>query len=130
MGGDGRVVVVCAHDVRREALDESSAIARALFPALDPARERVCSCVGQMRAPPFVDLVFTAKPEDGRVTVQAGGDDDLDPELGAAFVGCIGSVVATFAPLASGACDNAGKASFVYPVRLDLGPADPEQEAR
>jgi hypothetical protein len=126
IGGDAQVVVVCANDVQRQALDSSSAIERALSPVLDPARERVCACVGRMPAPAFVDLVFTARPEEGRVTVQAGGDDDLDPDLGPALVACIGTVVATFGPLPSEACSDAGKASFVYPVRLELGRVSPQ----
>ncbi|MGA7120783.1 MAG: hypothetical protein WBY94_11830 [Polyangiaceae bacterium] len=119
-GGDARVVVICANDVRREAFDESSVIARSLSPALIPARERVCACAGRVRPPPFVDLVFTAKPEEGKVTVRAG-DEDLDPELGPPFVACVGALVATFTPLQSGACPEAGRASFVFPVRLELG---------
>lgn len=127
LGGDARVVVVCASDVRREAFEETSAIARALFPALDPAHDKVCACAGRLRAPDFVDLVFTANPEEGRVTVRADGGEDLDPELGAAFVACVGTVVATFAPVPSRACPEAGKASLVYPVRLDLGPDAPAE---
>ena len=127
-GGDARVVVVCANDVRREAFDESSVVARTLSPALVPARDRVCACAGRVPAPPFVDLVFSAKPEDGRVTVKAG-DDDLDPELGPAFVACVGALVAAFAPLPSEACPDAGKASFVFPVRLGLEPVGPSRGA-
>ena len=124
IGGDGRVVVACAHDVQRRSLDPTSAIARALSPALDPARERVCACAGRMRAPPFVDLVFTARPEDGQVTVRPSDAEaeDADPELGPAFAACIGTVVTTFDPLASGACPDAEKASVLYPVRLELEP--------
>ncbi|MBV9946502.1 MAG: hypothetical protein JOZ69_06620 [Myxococcales bacterium] len=122
VGGDGRVVVVCAHDVRRRPIDESAAIARALEPGLDPAREKICACVARLKAPPFVDLLFTAQPEEGRVTVQAGGDDDLDPEFGPPFVACIGTVVATFAPLKSDTCAEPGKVAFIYPVRLELAP--------
>jgi len=124
-GGDARVVVVCANDVRREAFDESSVIARSLSPALVPARDRVCDCAGRVRAPAFVDLVFTAKPEEGRVTVKAG-DEDLDPDLGPAFVACVGALVAAFAPIPSEACPSAGKASFVFPVRLGLEPGTDE----
>jgi hypothetical protein len=120
-GGDSRVVVVCNNDVQRESLEGSSEMARALFPALDPAQERVCACTGRLRVPPFVDLVFTAKPDEGRVTVQASAEDDLDPELGPPFIACIGSVTASFAPMPFGACPE-GKASFVYPVRLELEP--------
>ena len=122
MGGDARVVVVCANDVRRQPLDESGETMHALSPGLAPARERVCACAGKLAPPAFVDLVFTAKPEDGRVTVQASGDQDLDPELGPAFVACVGTVSVTFAPRPSDACSGAGKVSFVYPVRLDLAP--------
>jgi hypothetical protein len=120
IGGDGQVVVVCAREVRRQALDQAKNLARSLAPALDPARERVCACAERMRAPTFVDLVFTSKPEEGRVTVQASGEDDLDPQLGPPFVACVGTLVARFAPLSSEACSDAGKASVVYPVRLDL----------
>jgi hypothetical protein len=122
VGGDGRVVVVCSHDVRRRAIEDSESIARSLIPALDPTREKVCSCVSRLKAPPFVDLVFTAQPVEGRVTVQAGGDEDLDPELGPAFVACVGTVVANFAPVASNECADPGKIAFIYPVRLELAP--------
>ncbi|MDP9002399.1 MAG: hypothetical protein M3O46_20090 [Myxococcota bacterium] len=122
IGGDGQVVVVCANDVRRQALDEASPAARALSPALDPTRERVCACVGRLRAPAFVDLVFMATPEEGRVTVRASTDEDLDPELGPAFVTCIGTVTVAFASLSSEACSDKTKGSFIYPVRLELGP--------
>ncbi|HZU83600.1 MAG TPA: hypothetical protein VE987_11815 [Polyangiaceae bacterium] len=122
IGGDGRVVVVCSHDVRRQALDELGPAAGALFPALDPARDKVCGCVAGGKAPGFVDLVFTAKPEDGQVTVQASGDDDLDPDLGPALVQCIGTLAASFPPTASNLCEGGGKAVLIYPVRLDLAP--------
>jgi hypothetical protein len=111
--------VVCGKDVQRQSLEESSEMAQALFPALDPAQERVCACSGRVRTPPFIDLVFTAKPDEGRVTAQATADDDLDPEIGAAFVACIGTVTASFAPKPFGACP-AGKVSLLYPVRLEL----------
>jgi hypothetical protein len=129
IGGDAQVVVVCPGDVQRLALDSGSAFGRALSPALDPARERVCACAGQVPAPAFVDLVLTAQPEAGRVTVHAGAGDDLDPDLGPAFVACVGTVVATFEPLPSDACPGAGRASFVYPVRLELGRGPPEDVA-
>jgi hypothetical protein len=130
IGGDAQVVVVCAGDVQRRALDAWSAIVRALSPALDPARERVCACVGRVPPPAFVDLVLTAQPEEGRVTVQAGAGDDLDPDLGPAFVACVGTVVVMFGPLPSEACADAGKASFVYPVRLELGRGSSENVPR
>jgi hypothetical protein len=122
IGGDARVIVVCDKDVQRRALDESSAVAGALAPALEPARERVCGCVARLRPPPFIDLVFTAKPQEGAVTVRASGDDDLDPELGPDFVACVGTVVAKFVPLPSDVCAGAAKASYLYPVRLELEP--------
>jgi hypothetical protein len=122
IGGEGKVVVVCAHDVRREGFDDSGEIARALFPVLDPARERVCGCVHRGRPPAFVDLVFTARPEEGRVVAQAESNEELDPDLGPPFVACVGTVVATYAPVPSLVCPGAGKASFVYPVRLELSP--------
>ena len=126
-GGDAQAVVVCPSDVRREAFDAASVIARALSPALGPARDRVCDCAGRVHPPAFVDLVFTARPEEGRVTVKAG-DDDLDPDLGPAFVACVGALVAAFAPLPSEACPAAEKASFVFPVRLGLEPATGDAE--
>jgi hypothetical protein len=120
-GGDSRVVVVCGKEVQRQSLDQSSEMARALFPALDPAQERVCECTRRMHAPPFIDLVFTAKPDEGRVTAQASAEDDLDPELGPPFLACVGTVAASFAPTPFTGC-SVGKASFVYPVRLELEP--------
>jgi hypothetical protein len=120
IGGNARVVVVCDKDVQRRALDESSAVASALAPALEPARQRVCGCVGRLRPPPFIDLVFTAKPQEGAVTVRASGDDDLDPELGPDFIACIGTVVAKFVPSPSDVCAGAASASYLYPVRLEL----------
>ena len=120
IGGDGRVVVACPGDVQRVPLDPAGPMARALAPALDPARERICGCIGRVKAPPFVDLVFTANPEEGRVTVQADDNGDVEPEVGPPFVACIGTIVATFAPVASQACPDGAKASVVYPVRLEL----------
>jgi len=123
IGGDARLVVVCSTDVRRQSLDESSAAGRGLAQALEPARERVCACAHSGKAPEFVDLVFSARPQDQRVTVEAKGDEDLDPELGPAFIACIGTVSVSYSPQPSDACDGAGKVnSFVYPVRLELGP--------
>ena len=129
MGGEGKVIVVCAHDVRRAALDESPALGRALYPAMDPAQSRVCACAGRLHPPPFVELVLTARPEEGRVTVEAKGEEDSDPELGPAFVSCVGSLTATFEPVRSGACPGGEPASFVYPVSIDLG-QDAEGHAR
>jgi hypothetical protein len=121
LGGEGKVIVVCAHDVRRAALDESPALGRSLYPALDPAQSRVCACAGRLHPPPFVELLVTAHPEEGRVTVEAKGEEDTDPELGPAFIACVGTLTATFEPVRSGACPGGGAASFVYPVSIDLG---------
>jgi hypothetical protein len=121
IGGDGRIVVTCANDVQRQPLDESGALARALAPGLDPSRERICACAAKLHAPPFVDLVFTAKPEQGNVTVRANADEDVDPDVGAAFVGCVGTITASFTPIHSGACPQ-GQATAIYPVRLELEP--------
>jgi hypothetical protein len=121
MGGDGRVIVVCAHDVRRATLDESPALGQSLYPALDPAQSRVCACARRLRPPPLVELVLTAHPEEGKVTVEAKGEDDSDPELGPAFVACVGTFTASFEPVRSGACPGEDHASFVYPVSIDLG---------
>jgi hypothetical protein len=122
VGGDASVVVVCANDVQRRALEDSASIARSLSPGLDPARDKVCACVARLRAPAFVDLVFTAQPSEGRVTVEARSEDDDDPELGPPFVACVGMVSASFPPLSTDACSGPGKVAFIYPVRLDLAP--------
>jgi hypothetical protein len=113
---------MCPDDVRREALDPAGPVAPALAPGLDPARERVCGCASRVAPPPFVDLVFTAKPSEGRVTVEAKDDDDADPTLGPAFAACVGTVTASFSPLPAGGCSGAGAATYVYPVRLELSP--------
>jgi hypothetical protein len=114
---------LCPDDVRREALDPAGPVAPALAPGLDPARERVCGCASRLAPPPFVDLVFTAKPREGSVTVEAKADDDADPTLGPAFAACVGTVTAKFAPTPQGGgCGGGGAATYVYPVRLDLTP--------
>ncbi|MDP9035143.1 MAG: hypothetical protein M3O50_10070, partial [Myxococcota bacterium] len=126
--GAGRVVVVCGSDVRREPLDESGPMARMLLPALEPARARVCGCVDRVAAPPFVDLVFTARPESGQVTVAANEVDDLDPELGPPFIACVGELVVRSGAWASDACSGAAgggkddRVMVVYPARVDLAP--------
>jgi hypothetical protein len=122
VGGSAQVVVMCPSDVRRAALDPAGPMAPALAPGLDPARDRVCGCASRMPPPPFVDLVFTAKPVEGRVTVEAKDDDELDPALGPAFVQCVGTVTAKFAPAHGGGCEGGGAATYVYPVRLELAP--------
>lgn len=125
--GAGRVLVVCGSDIRREPLEESGRIARMLAPGLEPARERVCACIERLGVPPFVDLVFTARPDTGRVTVEGSEMDDLDPGLGPPFIACIGKVVARFEASPSDACSGGAgqgrddKAVIVYPARVDLG---------
>jgi hypothetical protein len=121
IGGDGRVVVTCSNDVQRLPLDESGPLARALAPGLDPARDRVCACATKLRAPPFIDLVFTAKPEEGHLTVRANADEDADSEMDTAFAGCVGTITASYTPIRSGACPG-GPATAIYPVRLELEP--------
>lgn len=120
IGGEAQVVVFCPGDVQRKPLDPSGPMAAALAPALDPARDRVCSCAARMQPPPAIDLVFTAKGREGRVTVEAKDDDD--PEGGAAFADCVGTPAATFAPAAADVCPAGAPATLVYPVRLELAP--------
>ena len=122
VGGSAQVVVMCPSDVKREPLDPTGPMGSSLTPALDPARDRVCSCAARMAPPAFVDLVFTAKPDEGRVTVEAKDDEELDPTLGPPFLACVGTVTATFAAGRTSACEGGGAATFVYPVRLDLAP--------
>jgi hypothetical protein len=122
VGGAAQVVVMCPSDVRREPLDPNGPLAPSLAAGLDPARERVCQCAAQLPVPPFVDLVFTAKLDEGRVTVEAKNDDDLDPAAGPRFVECIGTVTARSAPMPGAACGAGAPATLVYPVRVDLAP--------
>jgi hypothetical protein len=118
-GGPGRVVVVCGSDVRRQAV-EPGAMTRAIDPALEPARQRVCACAAKMPVPAFVDLVVTSSPDQGRARVEASEpDDELDPAVAPAFVACVGSLVATFARLHADTC-GAGEATFVYPLHVEL----------
>ena len=121
VGGAAQVVVMCPSDVQRRPLDPAGPIAAALAPALDPAHDRVCGCAAKLAPPPFVDLVFTAKPGDQTVSVQAKNDEELDPTLGPAFVACVGTVTAR-AGGTSGTCEGGGAATVVYPVRLELAP--------
>jgi hypothetical protein len=81
----------------------------------------VCACATKSHTPPFVDLVFTAKPEEGHVIVRATADEDANSETAGAFVACVGTIRASFAPIASGACPS-GPATAIYPVRLELQP--------
>lgn len=123
VGAGAQAVVLCAGDVRREPLDPKGPLAGALAPGLEPARARVCGCAERMHAPPFVDLVLTAKLDEGRVTVEAKADDEeLDPDLGPPFVACVGSLTATFTPRRGPPCGSGAATSAVYPVRIEIGP--------
>jgi hypothetical protein len=117
-GGPGRVVVVCGNDVRREPFDPSGSMIRAISPALEPARQRVCNCAAHLQAPAYVDLVVTTVPSEGRAKIEAS--DPEDDELGPPFVSCVGHVVATFPPARPEACSDHGKVVFVYPFRVEL----------
>ena len=117
--GRARAVVVCGTDVHRQDI-EPGPIARAIDPALEPARQRVCACAGQMPAPAFVDLEVTVMPDEGRAFIKAAEpDEELDADLATAFAACIGTVKATLARSHVDAC-GAGKAVLVYPFRVDL----------
>jgi len=118
-GGAGRVVVVCGSDVRRQDV-EAGAMTRAIDPALGPARERVCACASRLALPAFVDLVVTSWPDEGRASVAPGElDDELDATLATPFMACIGTVKTAFARSHGDTC-GAEKATFVYPLRVDL----------
>ena len=118
-GGAGRVVVVCGSDVRRQDV-EPGAMTRAIDPALEPARQRVCACAARLAVPAFVDLVVTSWPDEGRASVAPGElDDELDAELATPFMACVGTVKTAFAHAHADAC-GAEKATFVYPLRVDL----------
>jgi hypothetical protein len=118
-GGPGQVVVVCAGEVRREEV-QPGPITRAIDPALEPARQRVCSCAERMPAPPSADLVVTSIPDDGVASVEPGElEEEVDAELGRAFFECVGKLRTRFPPTHSDAC-GAGKATFVYTLSVDL----------
>jgi hypothetical protein len=118
-GGPGRVVVVCGADVRRQDV-EPGPMTRAIDPALEPARQRVCACAARMRVPAYVDLVVTSTPDDGRAKVEAGEpDEELEADVAAAFVECVGTLSTTFPRSHPDTC-GAERATFVYPLRVDL----------
>lgn len=120
-GGQGRVVVVCDSEVRREDL-EPGAMARAIEPILEPARQRVCACAARMPVPAFVDLVVTSLPDEGRASVEVGElDDELDRELATAFMACVGKLT-TSVPRAHLSTCGPAKATLKYPLRVDLVP--------
>jgi hypothetical protein len=113
------VVVVCGSDVRRQDV-EPGAMTRAIDPALEPARERVCACASRLTVPAFVDLVVTSWPDEGRASVAPGElDDELDADLATPFMACVGTVKTAFARSHADAC-GAEKATLVYPLRVDL----------
>jgi hypothetical protein len=117
--GRARVVVVCGSDVRRQDI-EPGPVARAIDPALEPARERVCACASRMPAPAFVDIEVTVVPDDGQASIKAAEpDDELDADQANAFAACIGTVKATIARSHTDAC-GPEKAILVYPLRVDL----------
>lgn len=119
VGGPGHVNVVCASDVRREEL-QPGPMTQAIDPALEPARERVCSCADRLPVPASADLVVRSSPDDGVATVETVDvDEDLDPEVGRPFYECIGKLQIKFAPLHPGACDG-GKTVYVYTWNVDL----------
>jgi hypothetical protein len=93
---------------------------RAIDPALEPARQRVCSCAARLPPPAFVDLVVTSMPDEGRARVEASEpDEELDAETAAAFVACVGTLSTTITRSHADTC-GAERATFVYPLRVDL----------
>ena len=120
-GGQGRVVVVCGSDVRRQDV-EPGVMTRAIEPALEPARQRVCSCAARLPVPAFVDLVVTSIPDEGRASVEEGElDDELDRELATAFMACVGKLTTAVPRAHLDAC-GPEKAMLKYPLRVDLAP--------
>jgi hypothetical protein len=120
-GGQGRVVVVCGNDVRRQDV-EPGAMTRALEPILEPARERVCACAARLPVPAFVDLVVTSAPDDGHASVEEGElDDELDRNLATAFMACVGRLTTAIPRTHVEACGS-DKATLVYPLRVELVP--------
>jgi len=118
-GGQGRVVVVCGSDVRRQDL-APGAMTRAIEPILEPARARVCACAARMPVPAFVDLVVTSIPDEGSTSVEASEpDDELDREPATAFVACVGTVKTAITRAHTDIC-GAEKTIFKYPLRVDL----------
>ena len=120
-GGQGRVVVVCGSDVRRQEV-EPGVMTRAIEPVLEAARQRVCSCAAQLPVPAFVDLVVTSFPDEGRASVEEGElDDELDHDLATAFMACVGKVTAVIPRSHLDSC-GPEKAVLSYPLRVDLLP--------
>ena len=119
--GDARVLVVCGNDVRREPI-VLGAMSRAIDPGLESAHQRVCTCASRMTAPPFVDLVVTAVPEEGRSGVETSEPEgEVDPGVASAFAACVGKIAATFPRFAGGGCPGGEKTTFVYSFDVELG---------
>lgn len=119
--GDARVLVVCGNDVRREPI-VVGAMSRAIDPGLESAHQRVCTCASRMATPPFVDLVVTAVPDEGRAGVETSDPEgEVDPGVASAFAACVGKIASSFAPFAGGACPSGEKTTFVYSFDVELG---------
>jgi hypothetical protein len=117
--GPGTVIVVCPGDARREPV-QAGPMTRAIDPALEPARHRVCDCAKRMQAPEFVDLKVTSAPDDGQARVEPGEiDDELDPDPARAFYACVGTLQVPFARSHADTCGGPN-VTFVYPLRVDL----------
>lgn len=119
--GDARVLVVCGNDVRREPI-VVGAMSRAIDPGLESAHQRVCTCASRMTAPPFVDLVVTAVPEEGRSGVETSEPEgEVDAAVASAFAACVGKIAATFPRFTGGGCPGGDKTTFVYSFDVELG---------
>jgi hypothetical protein len=119
--GDARVLVVCGNDVRREPIVVGS-MSRAIDPGLESAHQRVCTCASRMAAPPFVDLVVTAVPEEGRAGVETSEPEgEVDPGVASTFAACVGKIAASFERFPGGGCPGGEKTTFVYSFDVELG---------
>ena len=120
VGAGARVIVVCGSDLRREPVAVGP-MTRALDPALDAARERVCACAARGAAPGTVDLVVTAVPGEGRASVEPGeAEASLDPQVAQAFAGCVGSLGVTFPPFEDATCGDGARVKYVYAMDVEL----------
>jgi hypothetical protein len=115
----GSVIVTCPGDVRREPV-KAGPITRAIDPALEPARRRVCDCAEKMAAPAFVDLKVTSAPDDGVASVEADViDDELEQDSAKAFYACVGTLKVSYPRAHVDTCGGANP-TFVYPLHVDL----------
>jgi len=120
VGAGARVIVVCGSDLRREPVAVGP-MTRALDPALDAARERVCACAARGAAPATVDLVVTALPGEGRASVEPGeAEASLDPQVAQAFASCVGSLGVTFPPFDDATCGDGARVKYVYALDVEL----------